>query len=77
MHMLNGQEALKRMREIEREQGVTGDDRAVIIMATSLHSTDDMIQALIDGDCSDYLVKPFNAEDVKGMLIKYEFLDPN
>ena len=74
MPVLDGQETLARMRAIEKKAGITGDDRAIIIMATSLHSTEDMIRALIDGDCTDYLVKPFEAEDVHTMLVKYAFL---
>ena len=77
MPMLGGQDTLKRMRALETEAGIANQDRAVIIMATSLHSTNDMMDALIEGDCSDYLVKPFNAEDVRGMLIKFGFLEEN
>jgi two-component system, chemotaxis family, chemotaxis protein CheY len=74
MPVMDGQEALKRMRAMEADAGVMSDERAIIIMATSLHSTNDMINALIEGDCSDYLIKPFDAEDLRGMLIKYGFV---
>lgn len=73
MPVLDGQETLKLMRAMEADAGVKAEDRAVIIMATSLSSTGDMMEALIDGDCSDYLVKPFGAEDLRGMLIKHDF----
>lgn len=76
MPVMNGQEALKRMRSIEMEAGVKDADKAVIIMATSLHSTTDMIDAMIEGDCSDYLIKPFDPEDLLGMLVKYGYVDP-
>ena len=75
MPLLDGQEALRRMRGMEGEAGLGDDDRAVIIMTTALHSPEDMLHALIDGDCSDYLVKPFEKEDIQGMLQKYGFLD--
>lgn len=77
MPKLSGQEALKRMRALEKEAGIAGGERAVIIMATSLNSPSDMIDALIEGDCSDYLVKPFDAEEVRALLIKYGFLEEN
>ena len=73
MPVLDGQETLKRMRAMEMAAGVSEEKKAVIIMATSLHSTEDMIEALIEGDCSDYLVKPFAAEDIRGMLKKHNF----
>lgn len=75
MPLMGGQETLRRMRALETEAGVSSEDRAIIIMATSLHSTNDMIDAMIEGDCSDYLVKPFSAEDVRGMLVKFGFFE--
>lgn len=75
MPLLGGQETLKRMRALEIAAGIGDENRAVIIMATALHSTEDMIAALMDGDCSDYLVKPFDIEDVRGMLVKHHFLE--
>jgi two-component system, chemotaxis family, chemotaxis protein CheY len=74
MPVLDGQATLTRMRALEKQAGIKDEDRSVIIMATSLHSTDDMIKAIIDGDCTDYLVKPFEGEDLRNVLIKYAFL---
>lgn len=73
MPVMDGQEALKRIRAMEREAGITGDGKATIIMATSLHSPEDMMQALFEGDCTDYLVKPLDIEDLRAMLMKYGF----
>ncbi len=75
MPVMDGQEALKKMRAIESQAGITGDGKATIIMATSLNSTSDMMDAIIEGDCSDYLIKPFDPEDLLGMLVKYDFVD--
>ena len=74
MPMMDGQEALMRMRALEREAGIGEEGKAVIIMATSLHSTRDMMDALITGDCSDYLVKPFLCADLFGMLARHNFI---
>jgi two-component system chemotaxis response regulator CheY len=76
MPVMDGQNALKRIRAIEAEAGITGDKKATIIMVTSLHSPNDMINALIDGDCSDYLIKPFDPDDLQGMLTKCGYLEP-
>ena len=72
MPVMDGQETLQRMRALEKEAGIFGT-RSVIIMVTSLHSTDDMMHAIIDGDCDDYLVKPFEPEHLQHMLVKYGF----
>ena len=73
MPVLDGQEALKRMRAMEKEAGIAAGERSTIVMVTSLHSTDDMMSAIIDGDCDDYLVKPFEPEHLLHMLVKYGF----
>ena len=36
-------------------------------------ATDDMMHAIIDGDCDDYLVKPFEPAHLLHMLVKYGF----
>ncbi|HEY4743217.1 MAG TPA: response regulator [Desulfuromonadaceae bacterium] len=73
MPEMDGQAALKRIRALESEAGITGDARSVIIMTTSLGSPGDMIEALIEGDCTDYMVKPLTEGDLHGMLVKYGF----
>jgi len=75
MPVMDGQTALRQMRAIEAAAGVTGEQRATIIMATSLSSTTDMVDALIEGDCTDYLIKPFEVDDVLGMLTKHGYVD--
>ncbi len=74
MPEMDGQAALKRMRALESEAGITGDARSVIIMTTSLGSPEDMLEALIEGDCTDYMVKPLDEGNLRGMLGKYGFL---
>lgn len=74
MPEMDGQEALKRMRTLELNLAAPEKQRTTIIMTTSLDSPKDMIQALIEGDCDDYIVKPVLAQNVKSMLVKYGFL---
>jgi two-component system chemotaxis response regulator CheY len=74
MPVMNGQKSLKLMRAAEDEAGVLTVDKATIIMATTLHSPADMMDALIDGDCSDYYVKTSISEDIGALLVKYCFI---
>ena len=75
MPEMDGQEALKRMRALEKEAGVGENGKTTIIMTTSLSSPADMITALIEGDCTDYVVKPVAESILKAMLVKYGMLE--
>lgn len=71
MPEMDGQEVLKRMRTLEKEAGVKENDKTTIIMITSLSSPTDMITALLEGDCTDYVVKPVAENVLQAMLVKY------
>jgi len=75
MPEMDGQEALKRMRMLEKAAGISDTDKTVIIMTTSLSSPDDMMTAILEGDCTDYVVKPVAGNILKATLIKYRLLD--
>ncbi|HXE98580.1 MAG TPA: response regulator [Dongiaceae bacterium] len=75
MPEMDGQEALKQMRVLEKAAGIGKNDRATIIMITSLSSPADMITALIEGDCTDYVVKPVAESILRIMLVKYGFIE--
>lgn len=75
MPVMDGQETLKLMRSMEKDEGVAAGTGATIIMATSLHSTKDLVTALIEGSCSDYLVKPIAFKDLRRMLVEYDYVE--
>ncbi len=65
---MDGQETLKRMRNAEKEAGA--GHRSVIIMTTALSTAEAMLEALLEGDCNDYLVKPVSPDYLKEVLGK-------
>ena len=75
MPEMDGQQALKLMRQAERDRGRDPKQKAVIIMTTALNSAEHMEQALWDGDCTDYLVKPIVRADLLAMLRRHRLLD--
>lgn len=75
MPEMDGQEALKRMRALEKEGGVGGSDKTTIIMLTSLSSPQDMLAALLEGDCTDYIVKPVESGNIRAMLTRYGVIE--
>lgn len=70
MPEMDGQTALKQIRAAESACGIALSDRATIIMTTALTTTDAMIEALFEGDCNDYLVKPVGPVYLKEILAK-------
>jgi two-component system, chemotaxis family, chemotaxis protein CheY len=75
MPEMDGQEALKRMRALEHAAGIGKSNKTTIIMTTSLNSPEDMITALIENDCTDYIVKPVDMLLLKAMLVKYGLIE--
>ena len=73
MPKMDGQEALKKIRQIEAASGPT-PHKAVIIMTTAMNSQHDMEEALWQGDCTDYLVKPVILADMVALMKKYRLI---
>ncbi|MBU5612226.1 response regulator [Geomonas azotofigens] len=73
MPEMDGMQALRLMRQAEKEEGSPGR-KSVIIMTTSLNSPANMEEAMWDGDCTDYLVKPVARADLMAMLHRHGLL---
>ncbi len=71
MPKMDGQEALKRMRQIEALHEPLAQEKSVIVMTTAMNSLEDMQEALWRGDCTDYLVKPVMFADLVAVMTKY------
>jgi two-component system, chemotaxis family, chemotaxis protein CheY len=74
MPKTSGQEAVKLIRQLEKDAGVDFSDAAKIVMTTSLGDMKNLMQAfqnLADG----YLVKPIHADDLLDELRKLELID--
>ncbi|BCS52702.1 response regulator [Geobacter sp. SVR] len=65
---ISGHTALKAIREMEA--GYTGA-RAKVFMVTASSSPDDMLDALLVGECDDYLTKPLMRQNFLALLDKY------
>jgi two-component system chemotaxis response regulator CheY len=65
---ISGHEALKAIRELEAAHG---ELRATVFMVTGSNAPNDMIDALLVGDCDDYLTKPIMRQNFLDLLEKY------
>lgn len=64
----DGHETLKEIREMESAHGGA---RATVFMVTGSSSPDDMFDALMHGDCDDYLTKPLMQQSFNELLGKH------
>jgi two-component system chemotaxis response regulator CheY len=60
MPKMDGHEALKRLRELEREMGVKPPSEAKVIMTSVLEDPKNVIEAYYGGAATSYLIKPID-----------------
>ena len=72
MPVMYGYQALKNIRDIEREHNVDPADQARVIMTTALNEEKNVKKAFELG-CTVYCAKPIDLEKLKGMLEKLGF----
>jgi two-component system, chemotaxis family, chemotaxis protein CheY len=75
MPKMNGQEVLKVIRRVEREQEISAKDEAKIIMTTALDSPQNVIEAYYQGGCTSYLVKPIEKQKLIKTLQEYGLIN--
>lgn len=73
MPEMDGQTALRQIRELEKEQGKFDQDGAKIIMTTCLDDSDNIKTAFRE-QCEAYLVKPIDKEKLVKKLKEFELV---
>ncbi|KWT82809.1 response regulator [Candidatus Magnetominusculus xianensis] len=69
MPIMDGNEALVKMRSFEEEVGIDMPSKeAKIVMTTALNQADDIVKAYHKGGCTAYLVKPVSKKAIAEML---------
>jgi two-component system, chemotaxis family, chemotaxis protein CheY len=63
MPEMNGQEALAKIREIEKQRGVRADEKARIIMTTVMRDATNIFDAF-DKGIEAYIIKPVSRDDL-------------
>ena len=72
MPEMDGHELVGRIRAREESLPIAGYIRTKIFMISASNTPKDMEQAILDNNCDDYIVKPFQRELLKSMLLKYD-----
>lgn len=60
MPHIDGHEALRQIREMEKAMGIKGSDEVKIIMITALGDPKTVVKAFYQGGATSYLVKPID-----------------
>lgn len=74
MPEMDGHQALRAIRKIEEESGVTEDKRVKIVMTTALSETRHVTKAFENG-CTAYAGKPINQDKLEAMLKKFKLIE--
>lgn len=70
MPVMDGTETLRQIRERDQNRG----QRTTVFMISACHTPQDIENAFFEGDCDDYIVKPFRREAVTQMLSRYSLI---
>jgi two-component system chemotaxis response regulator CheY len=70
MPAMDGHEALKRIRALERDMGIKPSDEAKIIMTSVLEDPKNVIEAYYGGSATSYMVKPIDREKLDRELAR-------
>ncbi|MBF0341142.1 MAG: response regulator [Magnetococcales bacterium] len=75
MPEMDGQEALRLIRELEQSHNIDETEEAVIFMVTALNTEEHVVQAFFRGGCTDYLAKPVTRDKVVGKMRQYNLIE--
>lgn len=73
MPRVDGHEALRRIRIVEKEMGIRPVDEVKIVMTTVMEDPKNVIEAYQEGGATAYLVKPIDLEKLRKELDKHGF----
>ena len=68
MPEMDGQAALKAVRQVEKEKGVLPKDEVPVIMTTALDTPKEVVEAFYRGGCTEYMVKPIEKRKIIDFL---------
>lgn len=75
MPEMDGKEALKIIREKEKELNIFPKDETKIIMVTALDTAHEVIEAYYKGGCTSYLVKPIERNKIVKAVTELGLVD--
>jgi len=74
MPRIDGKEALKQIRNIEKENNIRGSDEVKVVMTTALNDPKTVFESYYQSGATSYLVKPLTKEKIVAQLKEYNLL---
>ena len=74
MPVMDGQQALKKIRDLEKKYGVERRDAARAIMVTALDDANNVAMAFGQGECEAFHTKPVDKKKLLGQLCELGLL---
>ena len=71
MPVMDGHETMQTIRAIESEAGI---GRSKVFLITASSCPDDMIKAITEGECDDYIMKPVMRKAIRKLLKKHTLI---
>lgn len=62
MPEMDGQEALRKIRTVEKEKGIRGADEVKVVMTTALDDPKNVVEAYYKGGATSYVPKPIDRQ---------------
>lgn len=75
MPVMDGHQALKEIRQLEKEHGVRPSEEAKVIMITALNDPTTVVKAYYKGGVSAYLPKPIEVDVLLSIMRDLELID--
>ena len=75
MPVLGGHEALREIREIEKNHGIREQEALKVIMVTAIEDFGNISQAFDKGHCEAYLTKPVDEQKLLEHLFELELIN--
>ncbi len=63
MPVVDGQQALREIRQLEKDYGLKSEEAVKVIMTTALNDKKEVIDAFYKGEAASYFVKPFEVDE--------------
>jgi two-component system, chemotaxis family, chemotaxis protein CheY len=74
MPVMDGQEALQKIRDHEKNAGIPVGKGATIIMVTAVDAHSEVTEAFEEGLCTDYINKPINRSKLLVKLAEHNII---